>query len=399
MVFVSMVWLLTFLKNRDIYRFEPKLPRKLPSVSVIVPAYNEEDVLAGTVESLLNLDYPKDKLEIIVVDDGSTDRTLEVARRFEPEVKVIEKGENRGKAHSLNMGIKIARGELIACLDADSFVEPDSLKKMVGFFEDKNVGCVTPALKVKNPRNLLSKIQYSEYLLNIFLRRVLAFMDAVPVAPGPFSIYRKSVLEEIGGFDENNLTEDMEIALKMHNAGYRIENSTTAEVFTICPEKLKPLYKQRVRWYRGVIENTIKYRHMLFNRKYGNLGVFYLPVNMVAVFLIMILFGVIIYNLGKSLYDTLNYLFLINFDFMTFVKEFSLTPKIDIFLLNFDFMLFISITLLGGYILYQSYRSVDEKVSVKKLGYVSYLFLFPILLMFFWSVSLIYEILRAEKKW
>ena len=271
------------------------------------------------------------------------------------------------------------------------------MKKMVGYFENPKIGCVTPALKVKNPKNILTKIQYSEYILNIFLRKTLAFIDSVPVAPGPFSVYRKNMLSKIGGFDEKNLTEDMEIALRIHNHGYKIENSTNAEVFSICPEKVRELYRQRLRWYRGVIENSLKYKHMFFNPKHGNLGVFYLPMNLISVILIMMLFSVIIYNFTTNFFDLMRSLMSINFDIGVFL-DFS-KISFSILDMNFEIILISVITLVGGYVLYQSYKTVKESVKDQKIGYMTYLFLFPMILMFFWTMALIYEILRVKKRW
>ncbi|MFB6088794.1 MAG: glycosyltransferase family 2 protein [Candidatus Aenigmatarchaeota archaeon] len=400
MIFFSMVWLLTFLKNRDNFSGNPGPPQSLPSVSAIVPAYNEEDVIEGTISSLLNLDYPKDKLEVIVVDDGSEDRTLEKARKFEPEIKVIEKDENRGKAHSLNVGTEIATGDFVVCLDADSFVESDTLKKMIGYFENDNVGIVTPALKVKNnEESFLSKIQHAEYLLNIFMRKIMTFLDTLPVAPGPFSIYRKEALENLGGFDEENITEDMEIALKFHDAGYKIENSSDGLVYTICPEKVKELYRQRLRWYRGVIYNTFKYKHMLFNPNYGNLGIFYLPLNLISVIMIMFLFGLIGYNVLNNFLSTFWNLQMVGFNILPFFKELNLIPSLDLFLFNFTTILFVSITIVGMGMLYVSFRKTDEKSLKNKAGFLSYLFIFPALLMLFWTSSIIHEVLGIKKRW
>lgn len=399
MVFFTSVWLVAFVRNRDEISGNPEPPDELPSVSVIVPAYNEEDVIEDTVQSLLNLDYPDDKLEVMVVDDGSEDATLRKAKKFEPEVKVISKEKNRGKAHSLNIGVDRAKGEIVACLDADSFVEKDTLKKMVGYFKEDEVGCVTPALKADNRTNSLSKAQYVEYLMNVFMRKVMSFLDIVPVAPGPFSLYRKEVVEKLGGFDEDNITEDMEIALKIHDGGYRIESTTDAEVRTICPERLGELYRQRLRWYRGVIYNSLKYRHLFFNRKYGNLGIFFLPVNLVAVFLIMILFGIMGYNIFKGVYTLFNNLYMIGFDVGPFVSEMKIVPDVSIFMINFSTILFSTITLVGVAMIYLSFKKTDEELIQNKLGFFTFLLFYPLLLMAFWSISIVYELLNVKKKW
>ena len=254
-VFISVVWIIVMLQNRG--KYSGKGARKFPSVSVLIPAFNEEKTIGKTIKSVLALKYPKRLYEIIVINDGSTDGTERIVRRLQKrgKIKLISNKRNRGKAYSLNRGIRVSRGELIACLDADSVVRPDILEKTVGYFKDESIGVVTPALKVWRPRNFLEKIQYAEYLLNIFLRKALAFIDSIHVTPGVFSVYRKDVLKMAGGFEEGNLTEDMEIALKIHTLGYKIENNLDAVSYTVCPDRWRKLLKQRIRWYRGALQN------------------------------------------------------------------------------------------------------------------------------------------------
>jgi biofilm PGA synthesis N-glycosyltransferase PgaC len=402
-IFIAVTWMFVLLSNRDRFAEKKRVcPKILPGVSVLIPAYNEGDSLRKTVNSLLEMDYPKNKLELIVIDDTSTDDTGGIARRLEKEgkIRLLTNRKNSGKAYSLNRALKISRHEIIACIDADSTVEPDILKKLVSAMDDDKIASVTPALKVLKPRNILEKIQHAEYLLNIFLRKSLSFIDSIHVTPGVFSIYRKSVLEEVGGFDEKNLTEDMEIALSIQNAGYRIENRLDAISYTICPSSLKDLFKQRLRWYRGALQNTVKYRHMIFRRKYGNLGIFLLPFNFISIIAVITIFIIMGWNLLSDVTRGIWHLYLIDWNFLVFLQEMKLdTQALVLNTLNTSFVLMVLGTIIGGYLLLKSFRVSDEKFSLNKLGYFTYLFIYPFLMMLFWLTAMAFEILRIRRKW
>ncbi|MFH0832532.1 MAG: glycosyltransferase [Candidatus Aenigmatarchaeota archaeon] len=394
-IYFSVFWLLIFTINGNRFKNDPKSSHK-PFISFLVPAHNEEETVGKTVESLLNLNYPKRLMEIIVIDDGSSDSTRAIAKAY--PVKLLANKKNRGKAYSLNRAIRIAKGEIIACMDSDSFVDRDALKDMIGYFKYPGVAAVTAALQVYKPRNFWEKIQDAEYILNIFLRKILCFMDSAPVTPGPFSLYKKSVIKEIGYFDTNNPTEDMEIALRMHNAGYKIESSKNANVYTVCPDKIKSIYRQRIRWYRGVIQNSVKYRHMFFNPQYGNLGVFFLPMNIIAVFVVAILLFNILYNVFSNLIASSIKLLYINFDIYPLISMFE-SFNVSIFSVTLTTLLSVSSLLLGVYMLYKSFTFIGRKVRSNKLGYFLYIFLFPVLMMVFWTVSIFKEIKKSKTNW
>ena len=398
-VFISVVWILVFLQNKNKIRDTTVKTYKLPSVTVIIPAYNEEKTIEKTIKSVLSLNYPKELLDVIVVNDCSTDRTKHIAEKFTSKGVVVLNNEKRmGKAYCLNKAIKISKSELIACLDADSIVEKDILTKMIPYFKDESVACVAPALKVWEKKSFLEKIQHAEYILNIFLRKCLEFLDAINVTPGVFSIYRKKVLEEVGGFDEGNLTEDMEIALRIHDAGYKIKNSHTAMSYTMCPKKWSELFKQRIRWYRGSIQNYVKYKHMLLNPKYGNLGVFFLPMNLIAVFSIIILLVTIAWNYTENIVDSIRNLFLVNFD-LSFVFSNINLENIVMQLMTTPMLLGLFGLFFGTYILYRAFNISEDDPSESKMGFILYLLFFPFVLMLFWLLAIIYEILNIKKMW
>jgi cellulose synthase/poly-beta-1,6-N-acetylglucosamine synthase-like glycosyltransferase len=397
-VFIAVVWIMVLLDNRNpgpMYR--ASRPR---SVSILMPAYNEEKTLAQAIRSVLAIDYPERLKEVIVINDRSKDRTGEIAKEFADrgEIRLITNRTNMGKAYSLNRGIKLAKGELIACIDADSLVEPDILNKMVGHFENPKVASVTPALRAYRTANFLEKVQFAEYILNIFLRKMLGHLDSIHVTPGVFSLYRKSVLQEVGGFDMNNLTEDMEIALRIHSKGYSIENEMSAISYTYCPSRLNELFKQRIRWYRGAIQNSVKYRRMFFNRDYGNLGLFFLPMNFIAVLAIITIFVVMVWNYGFLIFSYLWRMSLVKWDFSIFFRNFDLYNLISV-LLSTPVIFGLFGMALGGYVLYLGFKYSNEKVSSNKAGYFVYLVIFPMFLMAFWAAALFLEIFRFKRRW
>lgn len=256
------------------------LARK-PSVTIIVPIFNEEKTVAKTVLSLLDLNYPKDKLSIMVVDDGSKDNTWEIVQQFKDNPQVLlHKKENGGKYTALNYAIEHSTSEFIGCLDADSFVDREALNHIMTMFDDPQVAAVTPSLKIQNPDNILGMIQNAEYNMGVFTRKILGLLDAQYVTPGPFSIFRKEVFSTVGMYKHAHNTEDLEMALRLQDHHFKIRNAPKAVVYTVGPRTLYKLYKQRVRWTGGFIQNTIDYRKMILNPKYGNLGLLVLPLAM-----------------------------------------------------------------------------------------------------------------------
>ncbi|KND51070.1 MAG: biofilm PGA synthesis N-glycosyltransferase PgaC [Parcubacteria bacterium C7867-007] len=278
--------LVTFLSTPTRERRERTASIATPKVAIIVPCWNEQDTIGGTVKSLLALDYPKDKLEIILVNDGSKDNTKEVMDSYidNPQITVLHK-ENGGKHTAINAGIELAKDAIfVGCLDADSFVAPDALREIVSCFDDPQVSAATPAMSVHNPRSLLERMQNAEYIFGIAVRHVLSAVNGIYVTPGPFSFYRMSVIREVGGFRHAHQAEDMEMALRMQRAGYLIENAPRARVYTKVPRTIKTLVKQRTRWTTGFLRNvTQEYRDLVGNPKYGILGLMVLPLGFVAV--------------------------------------------------------------------------------------------------------------------
>lgn len=297
-LFFQVFALLTFLsKDAVSRRTKPGITSNFPKVAIIVPCWNEETTIQGTVQSLLQLDYPKDKLEIFLVNDGSTDNTPRVMDAYlnTPGIRVIHK-ENGGKHSAVNLGIQSTDAEYIGCLDADSFVHPGALKEIIPHFEDARVAAVTASMSVHNPRNPLERMQSAEYMIGIALRHILSAVNGLYVTPGPFSFYRKSTLEKIGSFRHGHQTEDMEMAMRIQKHGYRIENAPRAKVFTKAPKTVWGLIKQRTRWTSGFMRNAYDYRDLIGNPKYGVLGLLVMPLGVLAIVSGISLFALTVYQ-------------------------------------------------------------------------------------------------------
>lgn len=276
--------IISFLEKRPSKKTS-SLPQRYPTVTILVPCWNKEKTLGATLESLLALTYPADKLSILVVDDGSTDGTLKEAMRFahHPQVRVLQKENEGSKFSALNFGLANSDSELFGCLDADSFVVQDALLEVVKKFEsDESIAAVTPAMKVFQPRSFLELIQAVEYSFGIFYRKMFDNLGAISVLPGPFSFYRREIFEKVGLFRHAHHTEDMEMAFRLHEHGLRMANAHTAVVHTKVPTTLGGLVRQRTRWSRGFLENSREYSYMYFNPRFGHLGLFALPVGLLS---------------------------------------------------------------------------------------------------------------------
>lgn len=348
-----------------------------PHVAVIVPCFNEETTVGGTLQSLLALDYPAEKLEIIAVNDGSTDSTLSVLRSYEhhSQITILSK-ENGGKHSAMNAALAHTNAEFIGCLDADSFVESDALRHLVHHFKDANVAAVTPSIKVHNARGVIQSVQKAEYGLAIFVRNVFAQLDSLFITPGPFSFFRKSVIDEVGPWRHAHSTEDLEMCMRLQQHHKKVTNEPLAIVHTTAPRTLHQLFKQRVRWTYGFIKNSFDYAFMFFNPRYGTLGLVVLPISVVSLVSAIFLFSALIWNT----------LVLIVQEIVRFqtVGISASVPTFDLFFVNTNVILTVTFTLialtlvligLGKRLAKDSFISVDVPVYLALYGFITPLWL------------------------
>jgi peptidoglycan-N-acetylglucosamine deacetylase len=249
-----------------------------PFVSVIVPAYNEELVIANTIRSLLASDYPH--YEIIVVDDGSEDNTSKlVTDQFGAEQRVqLFTVPNAGKAAALNTGLRHANGEIVVALDADTVFAPETIGALAHRFYAKEIGAVAGNAKVGNRVNLVTRWQALEYITSQNMdRRAFASLNCITVVPGAVGAWRKDLLLEAGGFQSDTLAEDQDLTLRIRRFGYKIGYEETAVAWTEAPHNLRSLAKQRFRWSYGTLQCMWKHRDALFRPRYGALGFIAMP--------------------------------------------------------------------------------------------------------------------------
>ena len=264
------------LRRRSLRKKDPRSnPEKLPTFSIVVPVKDEERVVGRLLKALFKLDYPPEKKEIIIVEDGSIDKTPEIcrehAKRHPNCIKFIRQPDSNGKPSALNCALKRARGEIVAVFDADNVPEPDVLLRAAEYFEDSSVAAVqgTPCA-INADENMLTKfVSYEEAV------RFQAYFQGkdvlglfVPLT-GTCQFIRRSVLEEVGGWDEQSLSEDMEMSAKLTQMGHIVRYAPDVRSWQENPASLVQFVKQRSRWFRGCMEVALKYGMLLkdFNRK------------------------------------------------------------------------------------------------------------------------------------
>ncbi|HIH91512.1 TPA: glycosyltransferase family 2 protein [Candidatus Woesearchaeota archaeon] len=257
MAVFAVVVLSLFRKDASHGAFEPK-------VSIIIPAYNEEQHIGDCISSVRSLAYPEEKTEIIVVDDGSADHTASIARRHGAKVVTIR---HAGKVAALNAGMKRARHGFLFTVDADTVVEQDCLRNLVSPFIQEDVGATTGNSRVKNSRSVIGAFQNIEYHYNNLIRASFSRVFRTGIwFFGALACYRKSALLKAGGFKKDTLAEDMDIALELKRAGYRSVNVPRAIGHTVAPSTVSSLYRQRFRWWMGTLQSLFKNKS-LFSRK------------------------------------------------------------------------------------------------------------------------------------
>ncbi|MBT3836472.1 glycosyltransferase family 2 protein [Candidatus Woesearchaeota archaeon] len=393
-------------KEEELRGVHDKKLEHFPMFTAIVPAYNEEESIRGTLTSLAELEYPLEKKEIIVVNDGSHDGTQKIVEDFiaahpEQNITLINQ-ENSGKGRALNVALEIAKGEFFACLDADSFVSKEALQVMLPlFYTDEKVAAVCPLLKVKRPKNILQKVQWYEYIINMFYRSLNARIDCVHVTPGPFSMYKTAIIRKIGGYDETTITEDLEIAIRMQKFHYRILQTFETSVETVTPQNWKALFRQRVRWYKGSIDNAIVYRKLAFNKKYGDFGMLRMPTMVFSGVIAVVLAGTLIFELFKALRQWFSSLVAVNFDIMTLIKTFTI--NFNILSLPFSKMLIAStLFCISIIIMVMSFRNVRERITnygKTWMAMFTYIFIYSIFMSTVWMYIAFMFVSRKKNFW
>jgi cellulose synthase/poly-beta-1,6-N-acetylglucosamine synthase-like glycosyltransferase len=236
-----------------------------PSVVAIVPAFNEEVGIERSVRSIATSDYPD--LEIVVVDDGSTDRTAELVESIGFDNVRLVRQDNAGKAGALNTGIELSDSEIVVMVDGDTLFEASTTRRLVAPFADADVAAVSGNTKVGNRRGLLGRWQHIEYVIGFNLdRRMYDVLQATPTVPGAVGAFRRAVLSEVGGVPGDTLAEDTDLTLAIGRTGRRVVYAETARAWTEAPSNLAALWRQRYRWSFGTMQAVFKHRRAVISR-------------------------------------------------------------------------------------------------------------------------------------
>jgi cellulose synthase/poly-beta-1,6-N-acetylglucosamine synthase-like glycosyltransferase len=387
--------LYNFLGNKKkMEKEEKELEDHFPSVTFLVPGWNEANTIGITVDSIFALDYPKEKLQVIFIDNNSTDNTKQIAQNY------VEKYKNftylfeskQGKHNAMNQGLEHVTGELVACLDADSTLAPNAMTVAAQYFKDPNIMALASCMQLRDIKTLWQRSQAVEYMLSIFWRKAYSAIDAIQVMPGPFSVFRKRVFDELGNYKSAHNAEDFEMTLRLHKNHYKIANAHKAYVYTVGPATLRGLIRQRVRWIRGFLENAWDYRDMFFKSKYGHFGLFTLP--MAAVFIFYVLYAV-----GYTVLKFIDVWYIKISDFLAVGPH---IPKVDfdIFYISTDVFFFQSMFLLTvlAFVLLTS-RQISQDKNPIMPNFAIYFLLYPFVAPIFIFVAVFKFLFNTKNTW
>ena len=353
--------------------------KNLPTISIIVPVKNEENVVERLINALMKTDYPQDKKEIVIVEDGSVDRTAQICRKFAEEypgqVKLVSRSASDGKPSALMAALKHVTGEIVGVFDADNVPEPDVLLRVASYFSDSSVVALQGrVLAINAEENMLTKFVSQEETV-----RYEGFMGGKEVlglfVPLNGSCYfvRKTVIENVGGWDTTVLSEDMELAARLVHNGYKIKYASDVRSWQEYPASLTGFFKQRVRWFRGTMEVGVKYGKLLGNLNRMSLDA---EVTLVGPFVfISFILGYII--------SVLSFIFPVELDFLS------------LSLANVTSVLTVALLTAGG----AAMVCGKKPRKIKNLLWVPFIFLYWIIQNFIASYALLQILLRRPKHW
>jgi len=391
-----MIYVLTYTQNKSQLN-ETFKTDKTRSLSIIIPCFNAEKNIGKTIQAHLDSDYEGLK-KIIVVDDCSTDNSAEVIKEYTKKYKqvmYVKTPKNTGNAAgSKNYGSKFVKTKLIGFSDDDSIPNKNATSKMVGFFNDENVGAVTSRVLVTGKQNFLTKSQAIEYKIIAFTRKLLGFLESIYVTNGPLSIYRKKAFDEVGGFDPENMTEDIEITWHFVSKGWKVHMAIPAIVKTYPPTKIKAWFHQRIRWNVGGLQTVAKYRKQFLNT--GMLGLFIMPFFMFSWFLGITGLFFLAYRFTNYIimkYLVAKYSVAANVALVT-MDNFTLNPSILFFFGMLLFALGLIYTITALAYSKESGRLIGHKARDIFIYSVFYLLMYPPLL-----IVSFYKYMRGYNTW
>jgi len=394
-IYIQVFFLIVFFENHDeISDNEPKdiSDESYPTVTFLIPGWNEQDTIVATIESVLELDYPKNKFHIIAIDDGSTDNTWERMQAYanHDQVQVLTK-ENGGKHTALNHALNFLKTELVVSFDADTKINKDAMRKAAHYFmKDKTLMALGGTVLIDKPKTIAQKAQEIEYEIFSFTKKMLGLADAVFVVPGAFSVFRKEVFTVVGGYNNAHNLEDIELTIRMQKAGLKVRHAHDAIVWTKGPDTIKKLYKQRLRWSYGFIMNLFDYKAMLFNKRYKNFGIFTLPMTTFTYIILLFVFFYSMYKVVLSVVDTIYKIYLVGIGQLEW-------PTFDTFFINTKIYVIMAMFLYISIILQYFFGREISKVSKKNFWNIPYFILMFSFLAPIWVLKSIYNSITKKK--
>lgn len=399
-LFLSIFWLITLFNTRSEYN----IPDEYPGVTVIIPAYNEEEAVQRTIESCLDIEYPG-PLTIIAVNDASTDDTLSMIQAYEDDIQIIDKQVNEGKAKALNTALAEVETLYFTVIDADSTVEKDSLKKAMKYFytEKGEVGAVISKLKPdREPTNIVERVQLVEYMFAGLIRYLSAGLRLLHITPGVLSIYKTSIVKGLKGFDSNNVTEDFEMAVRLRRNDYLINYAPDSKVYTKVPDTFNQFLGQRLRWGRGFFRTIFTHNKIIFNKEKGLFGIYEFPMNIASPILFFIAAFILAYNIVRGMYE-----FFFKLIFTPDVIEWFKVSSVEEMVLSFNTFINAPLTLslvFVGIFLFFVFRFYDydyfAQNTFKKIGaLIVYIFIFNYIFVYVFSKALYDEVTGIGYTW
>lgn len=377
---MSLVWFIGSLIYYFTYeRRKSEKPNKeiTDGISFLVSCFNEEDTVADTLKSIVQLSYPIK--EVIFINDGSSDRTAEVLKDLQStyEFAFIDLPENNGKANALNTAAKQAKYPYIMCVDSDTIIDDDAPYYMIeNFINYENVGAVTGNPRIRNKHTLLGKIQIIEFASIIgTIKRTQQVNGFVNTVSGVFTLFSKEILEEVGYWDIDMITEDIALSWKLHLNGNRVIYEPRALCYMLVPETLRGLFKQRIRWAQGNQEVLLRDGLSVFKRKNISFFILFLEqiISVLWVVLMTLSFAIVLLRVNLL-------------DFYFYQDSFNILLVSAFFLISMNIILFTFALLL------------DSRYEKGNLRYILYLSWYPT---FYWllnSLSIVIAIPRALKR-
>jgi biofilm PGA synthesis N-glycosyltransferase PgaC len=396
-IYIQVFFLLIFFEGKNAIKKNNKLEVEIrdeeyPSVTFLIPCWNEQDSVAHTLDSVLGLDYPKDRFHIIAIDDGSTDDTWKNLRAYEnhPQIMLLAK-ENGGKHSALNHALNFLKTELVASFDADTKINPDALKKAVTYFlTDEKLMALGGTVLIDGPKTMAQKAQEIEYEIFSFTKKMLGMADAVFVVPGAFSIFRREVFDIVGGYKNAHNLEDIELTMRIQKHGLKVSHAHDAIVWTKGPDTVKKLYKQRLRWSYGFIMNMLDYKAMLFNRKYKNFGIFTLPMTVFTYILLLFVFSYSVYKVILSAIETIYKIYLVGIGQLEW-------PTFDAFFINTKIYVIMAMFLYISVVLQYMFGREISKIRKNNFWNIPYFLLMFSVLAPVWVLKSIHNVVVRKK--